>query len=399
MTQTTVLELPSETMTLNFGPQHPATHGTLRVVMELDGETITRVTPEIGYLHTGFEKLAEYQDYNQFITVTDRMNYLSPINNNIAFALSVEKLLGVELPIRGQYERVIMAEVSRIADHLLSIGMQALDLGAFTVFLYFFQEREKCYDLFEQITGTRLTTTYTRIGGVMRPIPEEGFTKIREFMDYLPTVMDEVVTLLNRNQIWIGRTRGVGAVSAEDAVNYGLTGPILRATGKAWDIRKAEPYLCYDRFDFDVPTGTTGDVLDRYLVRMEEIRQSLRILEQALATIPDGPVNIDDPKFVLPPKEDVHNTMEGLIHHFMVTMENRGFDVPCGESYVPTEAPNGELGFFIVSSGGREPYRVRVRPPSLMNYQIFAPTITGCMISDAVAILGSLNIIAGELDR
>jgi NADH-quinone oxidoreductase subunit D len=399
MSKSTTWEMPSERLTLNFGPQHPATHGTLRVEMELDGEVVTRATPEIGYLHTGFEKLAEHMNYNQFICVTDRMNYLSPICNNLAFALSAEKLMDLEPPKRGQYERVIMAELTRISDHQVAIGMQALDIGAFTAFLYLFQEREKLYDIFEMVTGSRLTTTYTRIGGVMRAMPDYCIAKIREFCAYFPRVLDECETLLNRNQIWLGRTVGVSAMSAEDSISYGLTGPCLRAAGVEWDIRKAEPYSSYEDFDFDIPIGKEGDVYDRYLVRMEEMRQSLRIIDQALNNLPDGPVNVDDAKVILPDKDDVYNTMEGLIHHFMITMQNHGADIPEGEVYVPTEAPNGELGFFIVSTGGREPYRVHARPPSLYNYQIFQPTLEGRMLSDAVAIMGSLNVIAGELDR
>lgn len=389
----------TEKLILNFGPQHPATHGTLRIVMELSGEVAIKATPDIGFLHTGFEKISEYLDYNQFITVTDRMNYFSPLNNNIGFAIAVEKLLGIDVPKRAQYIRVIMAELSRIADHLLSIGAQTLDLGAFTAFLYFFKERENLYDLFEWLTGTRLTTTYTRIGGLSRDFPDGYEDAVKKFCKELPDVMKEVEILLNRNKIWLDRTRDVGVVSADEAINYGLTGPILRASNVEWDIRKVEPYSSYDEFDFDIPVGENGDVYDRYLVRMEEIRQSLRIVEQALEKLPEGPVDIDNTKIRIPEKDEVYNTMEGLIYHFEIFMQNRGFIPPVGEIYSSTEAPNGELGFFIVSDGGRCPYRVRVRPPSLVNYQIFSPMMEGRMLSDAVAILGSLNIIAGELDR
>ncbi len=393
------LDIQTEILVLNFGPQHPSTHGTLRIVMELSGEVAVKATPVIGYLHTGFEKLSEHLDYNQFICVTDRMNYLSPLNNNIGFAIAVEKLLGIEVPKRAQYIRVIMAELSRISDHLLSIGAQALDLGAFTVFLYFYEEREKLYDLFEWAAGSRLTTTYTRIGGLMRDLPEGFEDAVKKFCKDLPKVIKEVEILLNRNKIWLGRTRDVGVVSGEEAVNYGLTGPCLRAANVEWDIRKAEPYSSYDEFEFDIPVGENGDVYDRYLVRMEEMCQSMRIIEQAIEKLPGGPVDIDNPKVRIPKKDDVYNTMEGLIHHFEIFMKNRGFIPPVGEVYSSTEVPNGELGFFIVSDGGRCPYRVRIRPPSLVNYQVFPMMMEGRMLSDAVAILESLNIIAGELDR
>lgn len=363
--------LRTETMTVNFGPQHPATHGTLRIELEVDGEVIVRAEPEIGFLHTGFEKLGEYLDYNQFVCVTDRMNYISPLNNNIGFAIAVEKLFGIEVPKRGQYVRVIMAELSRIFDHLLSIGTQALDLGAFTVFLYFFQEREKLYDLFEMVTGTRLTTSYTRLGGVIRDFPDEFYPAVQKFIEELPGVIREVEILLNRNKIFLGRTKDIGVLTPEEAINYGWTGPCLRSTGVSWDIRKAEPYSSYEDFEFDIPVGGNGDVYDRYLVRMEEMHQSLRIVQQALENLPEGDVCLFDWKVHIPEKEDVYHTIEGLIHHFEIFMKNRGFRTPVGEVYSCTEAPNGELGFYIVSDGSRSPYRVRVRPPSFVNYQPF----------------------------
>jgi len=393
------LGLSTEKLVLNFGPQHPATHGTLQLVMELSGEVAVKVTPQMGYLHTGFEKLSEHLDYNQFICVTDRMNYLSPLNNNIGFSLAVEKLLDIEVPERAQYIRVIMAELSRISDHLVSIGMQALDLGAFSVFLYLWAEREKLYDLFEWVCGSRLTTSYMRIGGLMRDLPEGYEEAMKKFCKEMPKVLNEVETLLNRNKIWIGRTRDVGTISSEEAINWGLTGPVLRASNVNWDIRKVEPYLVYNELDFDIPVGENGDVFDRYLVRMEEMKQSLRIVEQAVEKLPGGPVDVDNPKIRIPKKDEVYNTMEGLIYHFEIFMKNRGFIPPVGEIYSSTEVPNGELGFFIVSDGGRSPYRVRIRPPSLLHYQVFPRMMEGRMLSDAVAILGSLNIIAGELDR
>jgi len=392
-------DIETENVVLNFGPQHPATHGTLRIEMELEGETVRRAVPHIGYLHTGFEKLAEHLNFNQFITLSDRMNYLSPLNNNIGFAIAVEKLLDITITERCSYVRVLMAELSRISDHLVSIGTAALDLGAFTVFLYFFEAREKLYEIFEMVTGTRLTTSYTRIGGLARDMDEDAAAAIRKFMEGLPPVIKDVETLLNHNKIWLGRTVGIGTVSAEEAVNYGLTGPCLRASRVPWDLRKKEPYLCYEDLDFDIPVGNNGDAFDRYWVRMEEMKESLKICRQVLEKMPGGSVNIDNPKVILPDKSEVYSTIEGLIHHFEITMEHKGLRLPAGEVYSATESPNGELGFYIVTDGTQHPYRVRVRPPSLINYQIFPKMLEGSMLSDSVACLGSLNIIAGELDR
>ena len=392
--------LDTERMVLNFGPSHPSTHGTLRIILELDGESVIHATPEIGFLHSGFEKLGEDLDFNQYITITDRMNYLSPLCNNVAYALSAEKLIGCEVPERARYIRVLMCELSRIADHLISVGMQAVDVGAMTVFLYAFRLREEIYDLFEAATGTRLTTSYTRVGGLMRDLPE-GFEKaVENVLNHLETVVDDIETLLNGNRIWHNRTKDVGVIEKEEALSYGLSGPMARASGIDWDIRVREPYSSYEDFDFDVVIGRNGDVFDRYLVRMEEIRQSARICRQVIGKLPSGEVNIDpDSKFVLPPKDDVYTSIEGLIHHFEITMPNRGMEPPVGEAYVPTESPNGELGFYIVSDGTRTPYRVRTRPPSFINYSLFSKIILGHMLSDVVAILGSFNIIAGELDR
>lgn len=400
MTVDTMKQIETEKMVINFGPSHPATHGTLRIILELDGEKVLKATPEIGYLHSGFEKLGEHLDYNQYITITDRMNYLSPLCNNVAYALSAEKLLDIEVPKRAQYIRVLMCELSRIADHLLAVGMQAVDLGAMTVFLYGFRLREDIYDLFEMATGTRLTTSYTRVGGLMRDLPE-GFDKaVLQLLPNVVDVVDDIETLLNKNRIWHHRTKGIGVITKEDAISYGISGPQARASGIDWDIREKEPYSSYDDFDFDVIIGLNGDVFDRYLVRMEEIRQSIKICYQALDKMPEGEVNIDaDSGYILPPKDEVYNSIEGLIYHFENIMPNRGMEPPIGEAYVPTESPNGELGFYIVSDGTRTPYRVRTRPPSLINYSIFSKIIEGHMIADVVAILGSLNIIAGELDR
>ena len=392
--------MKTERMVLNFGPQHPSTHGTLRIAMELEGETIMKGTPEIGYLHSGFEKLGEYLDYNQYITITDRMNYLSPLCNNVAYALAAEKLIGLEVSKRTEYIRVLMCELSRIADHILNVGMLAVDLGAMTAFLYGFKLREDIYDLFELATGTRLTTSYTLVGGLMRDIPE-GFDKaVLKVLNDVDEISSDIETLLNKNRIWQNRTKNIGIISKDDAISYGLSGPMARASGIDWDIRVNEPYSRYDEFDFDVAIALNGDVFDRYLVRMEEIRQSVKICRQALDKMPEGDVMVDpDLGYSLPPKDEVYNSIEGLIYHFEITMRNRGMTPPVGEAYVPTESPNGELGFYIVSDGGRSPYRVRTRPPSLINYSIFPKLIKGHMLSDAPAILGSINIIAGELDR
>ena len=400
MVKTAHKKMETERMVLNFGPQHPSTHGTLRIAMELEGETVMKGTPEIGYLHSGFEKLGEYLDYNQYITITDRMNYLSPLCNNVAYALAAEKLIGLKVSKRTEYIRVLMCELSRIADHILNVGMLAVDLGAMTAFLYGFKLREDIYDLFELATGTRLTTSYTLVGGLMRDIPEDYDKVVLKVLDEVGAVAKDIETLLNKNRIWQIRTKNIGIITKDDAISYGISGPMARASGIDWDIRVNEPYSRYDEFDFDVAIALNGDVFDRYLVRMEEIRQSVKICRQALDKMPEGDVMVDpDLGYSLPPKDEVYNSIEGLIYHFEITMRNRGMTPPVGEAYVPTESPNGELGFYIVSDGGRVPYRVRTRPPSLMNYSIFPKLIEGHMLSDAPAILGSINIIAGELDR
>ncbi|MBM3216262.1 NADH dehydrogenase (quinone) subunit D [Candidatus Poribacteria bacterium] len=405
----------SETMVLNIGPQHPATHGTLHLEVELDGEQVVRCTPHLGYLHTGFEKLGESMLYNQFIVVTDRMNYLSPLSNNFAYVLAVEKLLGVEVPKRGQYIRVALAEMARIADHMVWLGTHALDIGAFTAFLYAFQQREKFYDIIEACSGARLTVSYTRVGGMAQDVPDTFVPMVRGFLEgFLNEALPEIEGLLSKNRIWIDRTKGIGVIDAQTALDGGLTGPCLRGSGVEFDIRKAEPYSSYEDFDFDIPVGVRGDTYDRYLVRMEELRQSCRIIQQALDNMPDGPVNVPDHKMILPGKEHVYKapdhtqpydpvhpygSIEGLIHHFKVTMRGHGVEPPEGEVYCATESPNGELGFYLVSDGSGYPYRVRVRAPSFMNYQNLPRMVQGLMVSDVVAVLGSLNVIAGELDR
>jgi len=399
----------AELWTLNFGPQHPATHTTLRLVLELDGETILACTPHIGYLHSGFEKLGEHHDYNQYVTVTDRMNYISPMANNIAWHHACEKLFGIEITPRCKAIRTVCAELARIQDHLLAVGAAALDLGAFTAFLYGFNEREWINDLFEEICGARFTTSCTRVGGLMYDIPPEWPAHVKEFLDRLPRAISDVERLLNRNRLFIERTKGIGYMSAEDAIAWGWTGPLARASGVRRDLRKDEPYLCYaDNWDgkgssgveFKVPISTLGDVLARYLVRLEEIRQSVAIIRQLVDNIPPGPANVHpNEKLTLPDKREVYFSIEGLIQHFELIMTNRGFTPPVGEVYGANETANGELGFYLVSDGGRCAYRARCRPPSLIHFQCFEDLIVGHQISDVVAVLGSLNIIAAELDR
>lgn len=386
--------------TLNFGPQHPATHTTLRLVLDLDGERVVRCVPHIGYLHSGFEKQAEDLDYNQYVVITDRMNYVSPMANNFAWHYAVEQLFGIEITPRCKYIRVIMAELSRISDHLLSVGAAALDLGALTAFLYGFNERELIYDLFETACGHRFTNSYSRVGGLSMDLPDGWVDQARDFCRRLPRALDDVEKLLTRNRIFIDRTKGIGVIGHDDAIAWSLTGPLARASGVRRDLRKDEPYFDYDDFDFEVPIATGCDCYARYLVRLEEMRQSLRIIEQGLDNLPAGPINVDpETKLPLPAKDEVYGSIEGLIHHFELVMTNRGFIPPAGEVYAANEAPNGELGFYLVSDGSARAYRGRCRPPSYMNYQTFPKLIAGHQVSDIVAILGSLNIIAAELDR
>jgi NADH dehydrogenase I D subunit len=390
-------QLDGDHMIVNMGPSHPVTHGTLRIVLELEGETITRATPEIGYLHRGVEKLGESLSYQQFIPLTDRLNYTSSMMNNVGYTLAVEKLLDVKLPRRAELIRVLVSELARIGDHIVCVGINAVDIGAFSAFLYLFKQRETIYDLFEMAAGQRLHTSFTRIGGLMRDIPEAFVPLTEHFLVECEAAINELERLLTRNPIWHDRTRGVGAISAEDAINWGYTGPCLRAAGVPQDLRKAQPYLGYETYDFDIPVGTTGDVFDRYLVRVEEMRQSLRIIRQVLDRLEPGPVVVDDYKIALPPKEKVYTRMESLIHHFKLIMH--GMEMPVGEVYSATEGANGELGFYIVSDGGKNPYRIRVRPPCLPIFSSFDAQVKGCLIADAVAVLGAMNVIAGELDR
>jgi NADH-quinone oxidoreductase subunit D len=386
--------------TLNFGPQHPATHTTLRLVLKLDGERVVDALPDIGYLHSGFEKLGEHLDYNQYVTITDRMNYISPMANNVAWHGAVEKLLGIELTARCKYLRVIVAELARISDHLLCNGAAGLDVGAFTFFLYAFNQREVLYDIFETICGARFTNSYTRVGGLLHDATPLFVQKVRSFVRNFPKTLDDMERLLNRNRIFVDRTKGVGVLTKEEAINSGCTGPIARASGVTRDLRKDEPYLAYPDFDFQVCCATAGDCYTRYLVRMAEMRESLKIVEQAIENLPSGPVNVGiEQRTALPQKRQVYSTIEGLISHFELVMSNRGFEVPRDEVYAAIEAPNGELGFYIVGDGSDVAYRARCRPPSFIHFAVFPRLIRGHTLSDVVAVLGSLNIIAAELDR
>ncbi|MEX0678516.1 MAG: NADH dehydrogenase (quinone) subunit D [Pirellulales bacterium] len=386
--------------TLNFGPQHPATHTTLRLVLLLDGERVVDAIPDIGYLHSGFEKLGEHLNYNQYVTVTDRMNYISPLANNIAWHGAVEKLLGLEITPRCKYLRTILAELSRISDHLLCNGAVGIDVGAFTFFLYAFYQREVLYDIFETLCGARFTNSYTRVGGLMYDAGPLVVEKIRAFVRNFPRTLDDMDKLLNRNRIFVDRTKGVGVLSKHEAIARSATGPIARASGVTRDLRKDEPYLAYEDFDFQVCCATAGDCFARYLVRMAEMRESLKIVAQAIENLPAGGVNVGiDERTALPSKQQVYQTIEGTISHFELVMTNRGFVVPQEEVYDAIEAPNGELGFYLVGDGSDVAYRARCRPPSFIHFALFPHLIRGHTLSDVVAVLGSLNIIAAELDR
>ena len=386
--------------TLNFGPQHPATHTTLRLVLTLDGERVVDAVPHIGYLHSGFEKLGEYLDFNQYVTIVDRMNYISPLANEIAWHHAVEKLIGIELTPRCIYVRTVLAELMRIHDHLLNVGAVALDLGAFTAFLYAFEQRERIYDIVEFASGQRFHTSYTRVGGVLFDVNLEWVNKVRKFIREFPETHAELHRLLTRNRIFIDRCKGVGVLSREDAINFSATGPIARASGVVRDLRKDEPYLAYPDLDFQVICSQAGDCYARYLVRMMELMESVKLIQQAVENIPEGPINVDVVSdVVLPAKPSVYRSIEGLIQHFEVLMPNRGYDVPHEEIYAATESPNGELGFYIVGDGSTTAYRARTRPPSFIHFAIFPHMIRGHQLSDVVAVLGSINIIAAELDR
>ena len=390
-------DLAGERMILNMGPSHPATHGVLRLVLELDGEIVCKADPDVGFLHRGDEKIAENMHYNQFVPYTDRLDYLAPLANNVAYACAVEKLMDWTLPPRGQALRVLCSELARISSHLLGIGVCAMDVGAMTVFLYAMTEREKVHNICEQLTGARFTTSYTRVGGQLRDLPPGLDSTIRRFLDECLTALAQIGKLLDTNKIFLDRMLGIGEISRESAIAWGITGPNLRGSGVPRDLRKDSPYLGYQNYRFDVPVADEGDCYARYQVRMEEVRQSVGICRQVLDTMPAGPVNLTDPKGTLPDKEKVLMSMEELIHHFMVSTQ--GVAAPAGEVYFAAENPKGELGFHIFSKGGGVPYRLKIRSPSFCNLSIISRLLPGHMVSDIPAILGSLDFVMGECDR
>jgi NADH-quinone oxidoreductase subunit C/D len=384
-------------MTLNMGPQHPATHGVLRLVLKLDGEVIRDAVPYMGHLHRGVEKLAEQMTYTQAITLTDRLDYTAGICNNLSYILTIEKLLGIEVPKRAQYIRVMMAELQRIAAHLLWLGTHALDMGAMTALFYCFREREQVIDILEQITGARLTPSFLRIGGLAADLPDGIEGKIKTFLDEFPSRIKEYETLLTKNIIWLKRTKGVGVISREEAIKWGLTGPVIRGSGVNWDIRKAMPYSRYDEFAFEIPIGENGDVYDRYLVRVEEMRQSARIIQQAWQRLPKGRVCARDPRIIPPPKEELEKEIHAVIRHFKLMSE--GVSPPPGEVYCSIENPKGELGWYLVSDGTNRPYRYRIHTPSFVNLAALPEMIKGHLVADVVAVIGSIDIVLGEIDR
>jgi NADH-quinone oxidoreductase subunit D len=392
------LELPAEPMRLNMGPSHPAMHGTIKMVLELDGEIVRNLDVMPGYLHRGFEKSCERGTWTQVYPYADRLNYVSPMLNNVGFSLAVEKLIGIEVPERCKVYRVMLGELSRITDHLTCNGAMAMELGAFTPFLWMIKVRDWCWDILEQETGARMTHSFGRIGGMAQPPTDKFKQTVRDLLPEVERVLQESETLLIRNRIFIDRLQGVGLLSKADALSLGVTGPMLRACGVEYDVRKANPYSGYDTYDFEIPIGHDGDTYDRFMVRMEEMRQSCRILTQALDRLADdGPINVDDPRVILPAKEQVYNTIEGTIAHFKLVME--GVKPPRGEVYGYTEGGNGELGFFIVSDGSGTPYRVRCRPPCFLNLKASEIMLKGGMVADIVPAFGSVNMIGGECDR
>lgn len=384
-------------MVLNMGPQHPSTHGVLRLVLELASETVVTTTPHIGYLHTGFEKTYEARTYQQGVTLTDRMDYLAPMSNNFGFALAVEKLLGIELPPRAIVARILLVELTRINSHLVWLGTQALDLGASSVFLYCFRERELLLDIFEMVSGQRLMTSYIRPGGLMDDLPPGFEEKVEQFLAIMPERLAEYETILTKNELFLDRMVGIGRLSADDAVALGTTGPNLRASGVDWDLRRDMPYASYDQYQFEIPVTQNGDCFDRYRVRMDEIRESLKIVEQALDRLPGGPWLTADRKVAPPPRHELATSMESLIHHFKLYTE--GYRVPAGEAYVCVESPRGELGFYIVADGSAKPYRCHVRAPSFVNLQALPVVAKGMLVADLIAVLGSLDPVMGEVDR
>ena len=387
----------ARTMVLNMGPQHPSTHGVLRLLLELDGETVVRATPDIGYLHTGIEKSIEDKTYHQAITLTDRIDYLCPLTNNLCFVLAAEKLLGLEVPPRAQYLRVALNELTRIASHLVWLGTHAIDIGAMSVFLYCFREREEILKIFEMASGQRMMTSYFRVGGLALEPPLGFIERIRKLLGYFPGRMDEYEELLTRNRIWIARTKGVGVLSADDALDLGVSGPSLRASGVDWDLRRDHPYSSYEKFSFQVPVRTEGDVYARYLLRLAEMRESIKIVQQALDGLPEGPIQATVPGVVLPDREKMKTEMEALIYHFKIITE--GYRVPPGEVYQAIESPRGEMGYYMVSDGTSHPYRVKVRSPSFANLQALPAIAEGRLLADLIACIGSIDIVLGEVDR
>ena len=385
-------------MTLNMGPQHPSTHGVLRVVIELDGETITKAVPDIGFLHTGIEKECEVKTWHQAVTLTDRVDYLANLSNNLCYALAVEKLMGdLEIPPKAQWMRVMLVELQRIASHLVWLGTHALDLGAMTMFFYCFREREDVLRIFEMFSGQRMMTSYIRPGGLALEPPRGWQQRVRKFIDAFPSKVDEYENLLNTNPIWMQRTKGVGFISVENMLDLGVTGPMLRGAGIAWDIRKSEPYSSYDKFDFDVAVRTGNDVYARFQVRMEELRQSARIVKQALEGMPEGPWTANAPHMMLPDREKMKTQMEALIYHFKIVTE--GYRVPAGEAYQAIESPRGEIGYYVVSDGTAHPWRVFMRTPSFGNLQSLPAMIEGALIADTIAAMGSMDFVLGDVDR
>lgn len=390
-------EIVQKDITLNMGPQHPSTHGVLRLVLDLQGETVVGVDPRIGYLHRGIEKWMESHTYHQVIPMTDRLDYISCMNNNLGYVVAVEKLAGITVPERAQFLRTLLAELSRLSAHLVWLGSSAVDLGAMTVTLYALRERELIMDLLEMATGARLTVSYTRIGGVRNDVPQSFLDKCREFTEIFPKRLEDYDTLIRQNRIWLKRTVGIGVMSAEEAINYGLTGASLRGSGVNYDLRKVEPYAAYDKVEFDVPLGTKGDVYDRYVVRLNEMRQSNRIIKQCLDMLQPGPVMTDDPRYAIPEKMSVMQSMEALAHQFVLM--SKWVPMPKGEVYVATEAPKGELGFYIVSDGSGRPYRIKIRAPSFVNLSSIPKMATGHMMADVVACIGTIDLVLGECDR
>jgi len=389
--------LEGDTVLLNMGPQHPSTHGVLRLLLELDGETIVSCIPDIGFLHTGIEKNMESKRYEQAATMTDRLDYLNTVGNVLAYCLAIEELTGLDVPPRAQAVRVILSELHRIASHLVWLATQALDLAAQSVFLYCFREREHVLDILELVSGQRMMTTYFRPGGLWRDVPDEFEDTVRQFVEYFPKRIDQYETLLTKNPLFLDRTQEIGVVSGEEAVRWGLSGPTLRGSGVAYDLRKASPYSGYEQYEFDIPTETSGDVYGRYMVRMEEFRQSIRIVQQALDNLPEGPTRSDNRKYVPPPRSELGTSMEALIHHFKLWTE--GFDVPKGSVYLPIESARGELGVFLESDGGAKPYRVHYRTPSFLHLQALPKMAVGHLVADLVAIIGSVDIVLGDADR